>query len=152
MGQAEGFRYSVSKAGVVTFTHHGRPAGTLRGAGASAFLAFADRLDEDSDKLQQRIARLTGNYKRGNERLGRQGQRGMPQHLGVAVSSGAKTTIRVTGRGWCPSRGLDCEFPGSSLAIEPSGLRPNRRNRSASSARPCFSSSLASRRRAGRNP
>ena len=68
MGRPEGFRYSVSKAGVVTFTHHSRPAGTLRGQAAASFLAFAGRLDEDSEELQQRIARLTGNYKRGNER------------------------------------------------------------------------------------
>lgn len=75
MSVPEGFRYSVSKAGTVTFTHHGRPAGTLRGKGAVAFLAFAERLEEDSEELQQRMARLTGNYKRGNERAGRREQR-----------------------------------------------------------------------------
>jgi hypothetical protein len=75
LGVAEGFRYSVSKAGTVTFTHHGRAAGTLRGRGAAAFLAFAERLEEDSEELQQRMARLTGNYKRGNERAGRSEQR-----------------------------------------------------------------------------
>ena len=64
----------MSKAGTVTFTHHGRPAGTLRGKGAAAFLAFAERLEEDSEELQQRMARLTGNYKRGNERAGRREQ------------------------------------------------------------------------------
>lgn len=68
MGIAEGFQYSVSKAGTVTFTHHGRPACTLRGKAAEAFLAFAGNLDEESEALQQRMARLTGNYKRGNER------------------------------------------------------------------------------------
>jgi hypothetical protein len=68
LGVPEGFRYSVSKAGTVTFTHHGRPAGTLRGKGAAAFLAFAERLEEDAEELQQRMARITGNYKRGNER------------------------------------------------------------------------------------
>lgn len=68
MGVAEGFAYSVSKAGTVTLTHHGRPAGTLRGKTAATFLAFAEVLDEDSEAVQQRMARLTGNYKRGNER------------------------------------------------------------------------------------
>jgi hypothetical protein len=74
MGVPEGFRYSVSKAGTVAFTHHGRPAGMLRGKVAAAFLAFAEGLEEDSEELQQRMARLTGNYKRGNER-GRREQR-----------------------------------------------------------------------------
>jgi hypothetical protein len=74
VGIPEGFEYSVSKAGVVSFTHHGRPAGTLRGKAAEAFLAFAERFDQDSEELQQRMARLTGNYKRGNERASRNGQ------------------------------------------------------------------------------
>jgi hypothetical protein len=56
MGVAEGFAYSVSKAGTVTLTHHGRPAGTLRGKTAATFLAFAGVLDEDSEALQQRMA------------------------------------------------------------------------------------------------
>lgn len=77
MSVAEGFAYSVSKAGTVTFTHHGRPAGTLRGKAAVSFLSFADGLDQDSEALQQRMARLTGNYKRGNER---DPYRGQPRH------------------------------------------------------------------------
>ena len=75
MGVPEGFRYSVSKAGTVALTHHGRPAGMLRGKVAAAFLAFAEGLEEDSEELQQRMARLTGNYKRGNEGAGRMEQR-----------------------------------------------------------------------------
>jgi hypothetical protein len=75
VGVPEGFRYSVSKAGTVAFTHHRRPAGMLRGRAAVAFLAFAEGLEEDSEELQQRMARLTGNYKRGNERAGRREQR-----------------------------------------------------------------------------
>ena len=46
-------------------THHGRPAGTLRGAAAARFLT-----DVQDDDPQQLMARLTGNYKHGNERLG----------------------------------------------------------------------------------
>ena len=75
MGVPEGFSYSVSKAGTVAFTHHGRPAGMLRGKAAAAFLALAGVLEEGSEELQQRMARLTGNYKRGNERAGRKEQR-----------------------------------------------------------------------------
>jgi len=47
----------------------------LRGKAAAAFPAFAAGLEEDPEELQQRMARLTGNYKRGNERAGRREQR-----------------------------------------------------------------------------
>jgi hypothetical protein len=86
MGAPEGFGYSASKAGVVTFTHHGRPAGTLRGQRAAKFLAFVEGLDleceQDAEALQHQIARLTGNYKRGNERAGRRGRQGEPGTTG----------------------------------------------------------------------
>lgn len=79
MSAPEGFDYSASKAGVVTFTHHGHLAGTLRGERAAAFLDFAERLDPNSEQdaaaLQHQMARLTGNYKRGNERAPRKGRR-----------------------------------------------------------------------------
>ena len=44
-------------------THHGRPATTLRGRRAADFLQ-----DVESGDPQELMARLTGNYKRGNER------------------------------------------------------------------------------------
>ena len=47
----------------VVISHHGRPATTLRGARADRFLADV----EDGDP-QELMGRLTGNYKRGNER------------------------------------------------------------------------------------
>lgn len=62
----DGFAYDVSRSGEVRITHHGRPAGILRGAAAARFLGAVE--DEDPQEL---MARLTGNYKHGNERLGR---------------------------------------------------------------------------------
>lgn len=50
----------------VGITHHGRLAATLRGVDAIHFLSEAESSDHAS--LQQSMARLTGNYKRGNER------------------------------------------------------------------------------------
>jgi hypothetical protein len=47
--------------------HHGRIATILRGQAAAGFLA-----DAESDDRQARVARLTGNYKRGNERRRRE--------------------------------------------------------------------------------
>lgn len=62
-----GFAYRVRKDGDVEVTHHGRPAATLRGKAASAFVAAVARGDDAA--AQQLMARVTGNYKRGNERL-----------------------------------------------------------------------------------
>ncbi|WP_285550926.1 hypothetical protein [Actinoplanes regularis] len=43
--------------------HHGRPATVLRGASAARFL-----IDVDSGDPQELMARVTGNYRHGNER------------------------------------------------------------------------------------
>jgi hypothetical protein len=63
----EGFEYRELGDGSVRITHHGRPATTLRGRAAVDFLDDVQRGDS-----QQLMARLTGNYRRGNERTARQ--------------------------------------------------------------------------------
>ena len=60
-----GFTYKT-KNGEVTIYHHGRKATTLRGMKAAEFIEDTEL--EDSDSMQQLMARLTGNYKHGNER------------------------------------------------------------------------------------
>ena len=65
-GQAEGFEWSELPDGSIRITHHGKPATTLRGGRAAEFLA-----DVEDDDPQELMARLTGNYKRGNERMGK---------------------------------------------------------------------------------
>lgn len=50
----------------VVIAHRGRPAAVLRHAAADRFLARVDTLDEEG--AQQLMARVTGNFKRGNER------------------------------------------------------------------------------------
>ena len=61
-----GFGWVLRKSGDVEITHHGRLAATLRGKRA---LRFADdRTRLAPAELQQLMARLTGNYRRGNER------------------------------------------------------------------------------------
>ncbi|WP_424982189.1 hypothetical protein [Maritalea sp. S77] len=62
-----GFDFQTRKGGDVQILHHGRLATTLRGQRATDFLADMD--DCDFDEQQQIMARLTGNYKRGNERV-----------------------------------------------------------------------------------
>ena len=65
-GVPEGFTYRLRKNGEVEVLHHGRPSAVLRGAAAARFL-----LEVDSDDPQELMARVTGNYKHGNERTAR---------------------------------------------------------------------------------
>ena len=62
-----GFTFRTRKTGEVQVLHRGTRAVTLRGSAAKEFLAkVADCGHSDA---QQLMARLTGNYKHGNERL-----------------------------------------------------------------------------------
>ena len=63
-GAPEGFTYRLRKNGDVELLHHGRSAGILRGAPAARFL-----VDVENGDPQELMARLTGHYKHGNERL-----------------------------------------------------------------------------------
>jgi hypothetical protein len=65
MADPQGFSYEVRGSEVAVF-HHSRRATTLRGAAAGRFLRAVKE-----DDPQQVMARVTGNYKRGNERMGR---------------------------------------------------------------------------------
>ena len=60
-----GFQYRLVGDDVVIH-HNGRRATTLRRAAAAQFLA-----DVEDDDPQELMARLTGNYKHGNERAAR---------------------------------------------------------------------------------
>ena len=62
-----GFTYRVRKNGEVEIFHRGRLATTLRGNDAEDFKQEAG--EEASEEAQQLMARVTGNYKHGNERL-----------------------------------------------------------------------------------
>ncbi|MDG4827356.1 hypothetical protein O7635_36395 [Asanoa sp. WMMD1127] len=65
MPPAHGFTYEERADGSVVILHHGRPATTLRGGRAAEFLA---EVDADPQGV---MARWTGNYRRGNERMGK---------------------------------------------------------------------------------
>lgn len=71
-----GFSYRFRKSGEVEIVHHGRLATTLRGTEAMKFVEMAS--NGDSAAAQQLMARVTGNYKRGNER----GASGHPRNRG----------------------------------------------------------------------
>lgn len=62
----EGFDWSVNASGEVRITHHAKPATILRGRRAADFLE-----DVETGDPQELMARLTGNYRHGNERTAR---------------------------------------------------------------------------------
>ncbi|PYF98273.1 hypothetical protein SAMN05216184_11217 [Georgenia satyanarayanai] len=66
MPRPTGFTY-VTRGDDVVISHHGRVATTLRGRRAAEFLE-----DVEGEDPQELMARLTGNYRRGNERQARQ--------------------------------------------------------------------------------
>jgi hypothetical protein len=63
MGEPSGFEWTHRKNGDVVVTHHARVAAILRGRAAIKFVSDVARGDP-----QEVMARITGNYKRGNER------------------------------------------------------------------------------------
>lgn len=67
MNEDLGFSYRTRKSGDVEIAHHGRVATTLRGPEAKDFLA--EMQVNSHAEAQHLMARLTGNYKRGNERV-----------------------------------------------------------------------------------
>ena len=62
-----GFTWRRRKDGDVEILHRGRLASTLRGNDAADFLTEAQ--GSELIDLQPLMARITGNYKHGNERL-----------------------------------------------------------------------------------
>lgn len=63
------FTYQIVANGDVRIFHGGALATTLRGPAATKFLGKAEGASDQTQ--QQLMARLTGNYKRGNERQAR---------------------------------------------------------------------------------
>ena len=61
------FTHRRRKDGAVEVLHHGRLASTLRGRDALDFIIEIEAASPA--EAQQLMARVTGNYKRGNERL-----------------------------------------------------------------------------------
>jgi hypothetical protein len=62
-----GFSYRQSKNGDVSIDRQWRSVTTLRGKAAIDFIDEVEGLERNEQ--QQLMARATGNYKRGNERL-----------------------------------------------------------------------------------
>lgn len=70
MGKPVGFEWTQRKNGDVVVTDHARMAAILRGTAAIKFVTDVGRGDP-----QEVMARVTGDYNRGNERLARKHSR-----------------------------------------------------------------------------
>jgi hypothetical protein len=66
---ADEFGWQATKDGRVRITWGGRVVTTLAGAAAARFMHQVEGADEET--VQGLLARATGNFKRGNERLSR---------------------------------------------------------------------------------
>lgn len=70
--QEEQFAYRTSKDGKVFISWEGRVVTTLSGEAARRFLG---RVTAEPASAQLEMARITGNFKRGNERLAKRKSR-----------------------------------------------------------------------------
>lgn len=68
-----GYHFALRKNGEVALMRHGKLVTTLRGSKAHAFAAEVE--GASAADAQQLMARLTGNYKRGNERKSKRSPR-----------------------------------------------------------------------------
>ena len=64
------FDYRITKDGKVFISWNNRPVVTLAGPKAASFVEQIDGLDEADAQLL--LARVTGNFRRGNEHLAKQ--------------------------------------------------------------------------------
>jgi hypothetical protein len=62
------YRWQPIRDGRVRIFWQGRMVTTLAGARAARFLREIERADDDDDDADLLMARVTGNFKRGNER------------------------------------------------------------------------------------
>jgi hypothetical protein len=98
MGQPSRFAWTQRKNGDVVISHNGRQASVLRNAKAEQFVA-----DVGFDDAQELMARLTGNYKHGNERQASNHPRNRrASDLPEYVSRSPSVAVRVRMVGFLP--------------------------------------------------
>ena len=74
MSEPQEFDYRLTKDGKILITHAGRQVMTLTGPDARRL--SAKLIDADAAAVQLALAKVTGNFKRGNERLASERARG----------------------------------------------------------------------------
>ena len=70
--EQEVFTYRITKDRKVFISYHGKHVTTLSGGGAEAFISEIE--DAEGKEAQLMMAKATGNFKRGNEKMSKRGQ------------------------------------------------------------------------------
>lgn len=67
------FAFQLTKNGTVLISYEGKNIMTVKGKDADRLSAKLIAAEGDEKKVQLVLAKVTGNFKRGNEKLGKQG-------------------------------------------------------------------------------
>ncbi len=94
---AAAFAYRSRKSGEVEISHYGRPVIALRAEAAAKFVNRIEGLE--GHEAQHLMARVTGNFKRGNERQRNGGgRRAWRPHSGGSCLTGGYTKRMLQGK------------------------------------------------------
>ena len=66
----EPFSYQMTKKGTVIINYEGKQVKIVKGKEAEHLLSKIKEVDNDRTKVQLLLAKITGNFKRGNEKFG----------------------------------------------------------------------------------
>ncbi|MEW9502380.1 hypothetical protein [Jeotgalibacillus marinus] len=66
----EPFSYQMTKKGTVMISYEGKQVKIVKDKEAEHLLSKIKEVDHDRTKVQLLLAKITGNFKRGNEKLG----------------------------------------------------------------------------------
>ncbi|MGM0837051.1 MAG: hypothetical protein ACQEV7_12920 [Bacillota bacterium] len=67
----EPFTYQITKKGIVFILYEGKQIKIVKGKEAERLIARIQEVDDNMTEVQLLLAKITGNFKRGNEKLGK---------------------------------------------------------------------------------
>ncbi|MEH7239340.1 hypothetical protein [Bacillus sp. JJ1562] len=67
----EPFTYQITKKGMVMIYFEGKQIKMIKDREAERLIAKIKEVENDKTKIQLLLAKITGNFKRGNEKLGK---------------------------------------------------------------------------------
>ncbi|MGG0668747.1 hypothetical protein [Sporosarcina koreensis] len=71
----EPFTYQITKKGTVMISYEGKQIKIVNGKEADRLVARIRDVEDSPTEIQLLLAKITGNFKRGNEKLGKKGQK-----------------------------------------------------------------------------
>ncbi|MEH7386232.1 hypothetical protein V7147_12560 [Bacillus sp. JJ1521] len=67
----EPFTYQITKKGMVMIYYEGKQIKVIKDQEAERLIARITEVEDDQTKIQLLLAKITGNFKRGNEKYGK---------------------------------------------------------------------------------